>query len=112
MSELDLSRIYRGRDSNRNFVYGSLIYGLYNQYITIEKKPDEFTPIKVDPKTVGVCTGFKDVKDRLIFENDWIKSRYGKKFLVVLFNGSVRAKGESGFYYDLEQIQDLELIAE
>ncbi|MCL2248661.1 MAG: YopX family protein [Oscillospiraceae bacterium] len=37
----------------------------------------QMTTSQVDPATVGQCTGLKDKHGKLIFEGDYIKSKYG-----------------------------------
>ena len=94
--------LFRGKPtySSRNWVYGSLIRsGTYCCILTEDDGTDyeypyldhdlgtidgQATPVK--PETVGRFTGRKDKNGKMIFEDDVVKTKYGRLCVVEWFS--------------------------
>ena len=86
--------LFRGkRLDNGEWVQGSLIHNAFCDYETktpllyifnadnsdmdsFEELSEDLEYFRVDPATVGQCTGLKDVKDQSLFEGDIVMVRY------------------------------------
>ena len=100
---------FRGWDAvgSKGWVYGDLVHNLK---VTKERDLQRVMVggYEVDPDSVGLCTGIKDMEGTMIYEGDIVRVSYDGK---VLFNATiVWVERLCGFYMDEEDEKCLSLI--